>query len=122
MTRTLGTLYQDTADLDVAAIAKLVRRDIKVAVDGGGLPAARYSVRISRFSGGQSLDVTISGQPFDAFETVVDYQGWERRHYTAEAQALVEHVKRIVSAYNYDGSDPMTDYYDVRFYSNVSVS
>jgi len=53
-------VYGDKYDgnLDVADIAKLIRADIKEARKAGELPDDwKYSVRISRFSGGCSIDV-----------------------------------------------------------------
>jgi hypothetical protein len=41
--------------------------------------------------------------------------------YTAEAVALRTAIEQIVSAYNYDGSDIQSDYFNVRFYSNVDI-
>ena len=38
----------------------------------------------------------------------------------AAAMEVVVTLDAILDAYNHDGSDPMTDYYDVRYYSHVS--
>ncbi len=34
-------------------------------------------------------------------------------------KALAKAIRAIMDSYNYDGSDAMTDYFDVRFYGNV---
>lgn len=39
---------------------------------------------------------------------------------TEDAAAARTTLERIVDAYNHDGSDVMTDYFDVRYYSHVS--
>jgi hypothetical protein len=49
----------------------------------------------------------------------VDGHGYLRPAETAAAVALRETLNEILRAYNYDGSDPMTDYYDVRFYGRA---
>jgi hypothetical protein len=97
MTKTIGTKYEQTKDLDIAQIAKLVRQDIAAEVKAGLLPKVKYSVRISRYSMGQSLDVTI-GQA---------------------DRSPIQRIEAIVFAYNYDGSDSQTDYFDNRFYTHI---
>jgi hypothetical protein len=114
-TRQYGTHYAATADLDIAEIAKLIRRDIKNL----GLAPLKFSVRIDRFSMGQSIDVTISGQDWPT--TAYDPHFGFNRH-TPQAAALMGMVEQIIGRYNYDGSDAMTDYYDVRFYSHVQFA
>ena len=37
-----------------------------------------------------------------------------------EGRALMNALEAIVDAYNYDGSDLMTDYYDVNFHASVT--
>ena len=115
--------------LDVVEVAKRVRADIADLVASGGLPAARYSVRTSRYSMGRSLDVTISDVPFIlSNEERVRYD-WESPHaamptpvlprYSDAARALLASVEAIVAAYNFDGSDTMSDCYHVNFYGDV---
>jgi hypothetical protein len=58
--RSYGYKYGEGGKLDTAAIAKLIRQDIKTAVSEGLLPARwAYSVRTDRFSGGSSIDVEV---------------------------------------------------------------
>lgn len=111
-----GSKYEETKDLDIKDIAKLVRGDIKAAVKTGALSdLLRYGVRIERFSGGQSIDVRIAWKqpPEDA----------ERRlHEHARANCWLETLKGIVDAYNFDGSDMQSDYFRVRFYSHIGLA
>jgi hypothetical protein len=100
--KTVGTKYEATKDLDIAEVAKLVRKDLKEAY-----PRYKFSVRIDRFSMGQSLDVVVSNSGLS-------------RHSDA-ANGLERKVKEIVDAYNFDDSDSMTDYFHVAFYSGVRV-
>jgi len=48
--------------LDIKDIAKLVRKELK-----GKFPASKFSVRIERYSGGQSIYVSLASGPFDPF-------------------------------------------------------
>ena len=50
---------------DIAAIAKLIRADIKTAA-AGGLPVFAASVRIARFAGGERLSVEVTDAPIAA--------------------------------------------------------
>lgn len=129
-----GTKYN--RDLDVRDIAKLVRADIKAAAGPvpHRLPAGfRAGVRISRYSMGRSIDVTIKAVPgvtvrnparVEFEETgggIYDGRMPEEARFvhTAEARAILEAVKDIVDAYNFDGSDVQSDYFHVNFYSDV---
>lgn len=126
-----GSRYAETRDLDIREVAKLVRKDIKAAKKAGKLPKElKTSVRISRFAGGQSLDVRLSGIPAlnpsylcalarDPYNhSAVRYHIPRLLPAMTEAQKL---IKGIVSAYNMDDSDSMTDYFCNRFYSDVEV-
>ncbi|MCP3961265.1 MAG: hypothetical protein GY719_25750 [bacterium] len=46
-------------DRDLRDTAKLIRGDIAAAVKAGDLPRGQYSVRLSRYSQGQSIDVRV---------------------------------------------------------------
>jgi hypothetical protein len=112
-----------------------VRADLKAETKAGHLPAGvRYSVRISRYSMGQSLDVTVKAAPFAvinplrakldrdephfAYHTLSTGDPRYYRH-TAEARELVAAVKTLVNAYNRQDIDSMTDYYNVTFSEHV---
>lgn len=103
MFKTIGTKYEETKDLDIKDIAKLVRTDLKQAY-----PDYKFSVRIERFSMGQAINVEV-------FNTGVDNR-WED-----EGRALQQKLEKIIDAYSYDNSDPMTDYFHTRFYSHVYI-
>jgi hypothetical protein len=119
---TAGTKYN--RNLDITEIAKMVRKELKDPIFSG----LKFSVRIDRFSMGQSLDVTITDAPEDftiknpefyaAKEAGQDTYNISR--YNDNAIGLLRTVENIVSQYNYDNSDTQTDYFDVNFYSNVS--
>lgn len=123
-----GSKLAETRNLDIAEIAKLVRKDLKAAQAAGELPAdATFNVRIERFSGGQSLRVAVLGMPdtwtYNQPGLEPDYANYVPAHggQTDEATAAVRKIEGLVFAYNYDGSDSQSDYFNVRFYSSVTI-
>jgi hypothetical protein len=96
---TIGAKYQQVKDMDIADIAKLIRQDIKEQYPA----ASKSSVRIERYSMGQSLYVVIKGIN------------------ATHAERVKKGIKQIVEAYNFDDSDSMTDYFHVNFYSDVRL-
>lgn len=132
-----GTKYEETKDLDLAAIAKLVRADIKAQqaeLAPGGLPRdLKVSVRISRYSMGQSLTVEVSklpeGMPALNAERlraeIADPHGYiPARQFprsSSEVEQILRQLKAIVDSYNFDESDIQSDYSSVRFYDHVQV-
>lgn len=122
--------------MDIADIAKRVRADIKTAIKAGALPAIKSTVRVSRYAGGQSLTITISGVPSDlqvenadrlAFMAEhPDFQAWNlpvnvREKYSPEFSAALATLRGIVAVYNWDESDHLTDHFDVNFYAHYRV-
>jgi len=117
---------------DIKEIAKLVRKDIKAARKAGDLPAAKYSVRISRYSMGRSLTVTVSGLEMEVANMErfrAEARDPNLRHLgapvgrlmTDEAYALEAKVEALVNAYNFDKSDLATDYHNRAFHGFVSI-
>jgi hypothetical protein len=139
--RSYGYKYEEGGKLDTAAIAKLIRRDIKTAIREGMLPDRwKYSVTIDRFAGGSSIDVRVKDCA-DAWMACPGYRIGTRHDlpsggYTAtacgrpdctgehmvltqEAEVAKMTLQRIHFAYNHDGSDSMIDYFDVNYYGHV---
>jgi hypothetical protein len=120
-----GSKYEQ--GVDVAEIAKRVRKDIAGKIRVGELPAAKYSVRISRYSGGRSLNVYVDLVPFrivneervkqDVLEAWGSREMLLRR--TPEAREVIAKIEALVEAYNFDGSDSQTDYFHVNFYATI---
>lgn len=150
--RSYGYQYEKGGKLDTAAIAKLIRQDIKTAIGEGLLPDRwAYSVQTERFSGGSSIDVRVKNcadawMPCPGYKVGtrhdLDNGGWvatgcgnawckaggehkdsphasEHDVLTEEALAAKMTLERIHNAYNHDGSDVMTDYFDVNYYGTV---
>lgn len=150
--RSYGYKYEEGGKLDTAAIAKLIRGEIKTAVREGLLPERwSYSVKTDRFAGGSSIDVKVKDCA-DAWMPCPGYRVGTRRDFadggwvasgcpdpwckaggehkdkpgaqehdvlTEEALAAKMTLERIHGAYNHDGSDVMTDYFDVNYYGLV---
>jgi hypothetical protein len=145
--RSYGYKYDETEGKTTAQIAGLVRRDIKQAIADGLLPGSpvKYSVRTESYSGGSSINVTVEnwadaykdcdGEVYDRHTGRKtrcsnvwckvagqhrDLPGAEvHQVLTDEANAAQLTLERIHQAYNHDGSDAMTDYFDVRYYGQV---
>ena len=135
--RRYGAKYDHDHRLSTTGIAKLIREDIKLARKVAQMAAApgavavadpiadapaeiKFSVRTQYFSGGSSIDVHICGIPQAwGWETREDRYGYMTDMPTAALAALAGEVKSIMDAYNHDGSDIQSDYFDVRFYGSV---
>lgn len=120
---TYGERYSVVKGSTTTVIAKHVRLDIKEALREGRLPRGlKMSVRTKYHSGGSSLSVNVTACPvrfLNAAPDPVTGSYRDRDRYTDEGKAILETLRGIVAAYNYDGSDSMTDYYNVNFYAHV---
>jgi hypothetical protein len=112
-----GAKYR--ADQDVAEIAGALRKDLRAAVQAGTLPACTYSVRISRFSMGESLSVRIRRVSFPllarAHVLSDPRRFYEGPRYTAQARHVLALVEELVAAYRRPDSGSSTDH----LYSHV---
>lgn len=132
---TYGAKYAETKDLTRAEVAKRIRADIKAAVRSGAVPKGTYSVRTESYAGGGSINVTFKcpelslhnaarirweiENPYVSFSTAPANIG-VREPYSPEARGVIAQLEAIVAAYNYDGSDIQSDFFNVRFYGHVS--
>lgn len=128
----IGNKYEETKDLDVADIAKLVRKDIADAKKSGALPKGlKTSVKISRYAGGQSLRVIIKDlDDMDIFtqgakdhikETGCIFQYRPIDTYNEKFVQMKKTLEAIHESYNFDKSDSMTDYFHVNYYGQVEL-
>lgn len=127
---TIGSNYEATKDCSLVELANHIRADIKALA----IPGLKVSVRISRYSMGRSIDLTVTAAPFAAefadmlaesslVEEIVTrrrQQGIRMPWLTDEGRDLHAKLEAIHASYNYDNSDMMTDYYQVRFAGSVS--
>lgn len=128
--RIYGSKYNDK--LSNKEIAAAIRQDIKTAIAKRKLPAGlKVSVRYDRFAGGSSIDMSVTAWPENFMWLNPDWvvlnkeqphQYHERLpRYTEQATAVLDDLKKMHDAYNHDGSDSMTDHFDVKYYGSVNV-
>lgn len=121
ITRHQGSKFD--RDRDVVDVAKLVRKDIKAAVAEGELPAdAKYSVRISRFSMGRSVDVSVKLATSDVELVEADDHAPARWAPSPERGRVEKIIRSILDQYTRWESDSMTDYHQTSFYTGIAVS
>ena len=118
--------------------SKLMRRDIKAAIASGELPGCtgNYSVRVKNYSGGRSINIEardLEGMGQDCDGTVPGKAHACPNYWcaanndsphavlTVEGERVEGLLKGIHSAYNHDGSDVMTDYFDVNYYGQACI-
>jgi hypothetical protein len=136
MERTYGSRYAETAGESTTQIAARVRADVKAAIKAGKLPAGtKVSVRSEYYSGGSAIRVAIVRWPGRtanqerARVAVIRGVGygdygipWSLYpEHSDELRLAVARLGDIMAAYNYDGSDSMTDHYDVRFSGHPTI-
>ncbi len=116
-----GEAYE--SDLDVVEIAKRVRIQLRKEAKSkhSALAGSKASVRIERYSMGRSINVRLN-LPFsiEPEEDQIDEAGFPR--YLSRKAAEAKHAAQaLLDSFNYDGSDSMTDYYNVNFAGLVTV-
>ena len=130
-----GNAWEETRDLPIAEISKLIRSDLKAAVKSGNLPAGlKTSVRLERFSGGRSIDVIVTALPEGWVILEPAFEAWQKQNphapyseFDGEAQTkkhreLLSKLRELANRYNRKNIDTMSDYFNVRYYSDVTVS
>lgn len=126
---TEGRLYRQNENLGIKEIAANVRKALK-----GKYPDCTFSVTISRYSGGQSLSISLMAAPFDVFTDAVDeytkksqhdqvnhYYIGESNRYTEKAKEVLLFANRAANDYNFDDSDGMIDYFHTNFYLHLNI-
>jgi len=123
-----GRKYQETRDMDIAEIAKLIRNDIRDAIRKKRLPAhPKYSVTIERYSMGQSVTVRVKNiLPLRILneETVIDelsYKSFRGSRFNQTGRNMENILTDICRHYDFNESDSMTDYFHSRFHVSVSL-
>ena len=124
-----GSKYQSTKDLSIREIATLIRKDLKKYSTKDGY---KFSVRSEVFRGGQSIAVTIRSIPEGITVETPEFVTWREQNphssyfnapqrYSDELTALIDDVKDIVNAYNFDDSDSSSDYFHNNFYDSIRL-
>lgn len=128
--KTKGTKYHEVQNCDVAEIAKRIRQDLKAGQKAGQLDkSAKFSVKIRRFSGGQSVDVEIVKVDFLA----INFEAWKVLKASDYTESWADHggrlsrkasdlkldVEQIVQQYNRADVDSQSDYHNTNFFYHV---
>ena len=112
-TEIVGNKYNQVKDLDVKDIAKLIRQDLKKFKD------CKFSVSIHRYSGGRSLNVKlVECSNLNRFEIFKSEYCDSRAVFNDEFNA---ELKSIINQYNFDRSNPQSDYFYVNFYEHLYI-
>lgn len=126
-----GSNYRATRHLDIKDIAKQIKAKLK-----DRHPCCTFSIRIKRYSGGQSMDISLMAGPWP----VVDTGYAQLNEYTfkrctfEEAEGcnngttlsqpmwdVMAYAGYLAGTYNYDDSDCQSDYFSVNFYLHLEV-
>jgi len=116
---------------DITDIAKAVREYVKTKY-----PKSKFSVTTEKYSGGRALNVALISAPFNPIK---DDSYWQvssdnKKYYsinqfyietsealTDEAKKLFVDIRSFYNQFNYDNSDPQTDYYSVGFSESLYI-
>lgn len=122
--RTYGGNYDN--ELSTTDIAKKIRSWVTAQKKSGAFPKElKVSVRSKYFSGGSSIDVSITALPEDwdlfnrewfEYNASNDYAPRDVRKYTDKVERIRAEIKAYVNSFNHDGSESQVDYFDVNFY------
>ncbi len=120
--------------LSTTDIAKRVRAEIKAATalpesDPWRLPKGlKVSVRSRYFAGGSSISSAVTAfpsallNPACVLHTVLfKHERYTFERYTKDGSRVLAVLKGMLDAYNFDGSDLQSDYFNVNFYGSVDV-
>lgn len=129
MERRYGANYTATKDMTTVNIAKHLRKVITQSKKDGLIPDYKYSVT----SNVRSIRIKTI-HPTHLQELASEFYAGHDYNFTAfyavlegkyaELLALAntqKMLKELLDSYNWDGSDIMTDYFDVRFYGFVDM-
>lgn len=108
---------------DITEIAKRTRESLKKE-----FPNLTFSVTKESFSGGSSMSVILMKGNFNPFvDSDEEYVQLNKNsidrdeRLTDEAKRVMTRAAEIAQIYNWDNSDPMTDYFDVNYYLHIGI-
>jgi len=131
MITTAGSRYE--SGRDIKDVAKDVRRDIKAAVKAGELSTLKASVRIERYSMGQTLrieiteiDCTVFNLDAHAKQEAAGYMlSWVDcgGQYSEDGRRVLDAITAIANQYQrVQSSNQPDDYHSVNFHLDVEFS
>lgn len=117
-----GSNYE--SGMTMKEIAKRIRTTLKEKY-----PTTKFSVTVQHYSGGATLHLSVMESDVKMFLPEKELTNYSPNKYyiekdeilTDEGKQMMAFVTKLVSSYNYDDSDSMSDYYDVNFYSEIRI-
>ena len=121
-----GDLYD--SDATPAQNARTIRRLIKEAVKAGTIPAVKWSVKTSTYSGGASIRITMCDLPEGVEVFSEGYVRFinggpvsEEGCYHASLRAILDSVEAIAERVQYKRTQALTDYCNTNAFLFVEV-
>lgn len=121
MRKFVGENIEKADGLSLKEIAVLIRKEIRQYIKDNKLPI-KASVKTEHHT---AIQVKLTKVPAEYLNTEYDPKATEfgfnrNSQFTEEANRILKDIERIHQQYNYDNSDAMTDYFDVRYYGHAS--
>jgi hypothetical protein len=134
-----GSAYKRTKSLDITEIAKLAREEFAAI-----FPEMKWSVRIDRFSGGQSINATGTNYPYNPYtaeylkqisegktKSEISESNWRYKNaggsemfvevYNEQFEKDKKKAEKVLGQYRYSDSDGMIDYFSTNFYDHTKI-
>lgn len=108
-------------NLTMKEITQKIREELKST-------GCKWSVTKDEFSMGASICVALMEAPFEAlinynrpYMQVNQYYMNDNENITPEAKEVLKKAAQAAGQYNWDNSEPETDYFDVNFYLHLQI-
>ena len=106
--------------LNTKDITKIIRDYVKLVY-----PTFKFSIRMDSYN---AIRISMINAPVNMFKNGIEKQHPVNHYYVNEDIAITDYAKSIftdiytvLSSYNYDDSDAMTDYFNTNFYTTLSI-
>jgi hypothetical protein len=124
-----GENAAEAKSLTIKQIAAAIRKEVRAKIKAGAIPGVtKASVRYDSFSGGSSIDISITG--VNAKITNPDAIPYLRNNqcrpygmprYSDTLRKGIDALEGIRRSYNTDRSDSMIDYFNVTYYGDTQI-
>ena len=128
--RTYSTRYEETKELSHKELAKLIRKEVRIYMQQYN-KKYKISVKLSSYN---SIDIYVEfveiANPYSkgftnsiiANENSYMHNDCMHKMYNNEIITIIRDLENIRKAFNYDGSDLQTDYFDARYYGSTDFN
>jgi hypothetical protein len=134
-----GSAYERTRDLNITEIAKLAREEFAAI-----FPEMKWSVRIDRFAGGQSINATGTNYPYNPYtkeyldeiakgktQSQISESNWRYKNaggsemyvevYNDQYKKDLKTAEQVLKQYRFNDSDGGIDYFHTNFYDHTKI-